>query len=302
MSWITPKTDWTSNDGVTETDFNRIEGNTQFLNGGLLKKGISYYANNTTAGGGAYNIRVAGGNLFSQSAVAGPMTGTFDIQKALGSTVWAAGNSTTSPCRVAAAQAVGANQWWYVFVLYNPTTAAFDVCMDDNFAGTNIQGSAITIAGYTMWKRVACQFEAGVPLSGSARLWDTVGKNNNFSISEARQESGMYDYQLVAGSRLLTLIGNDLSGTPSIVPSGMSFPVKLVFDPKATGSGYITVASGYNISGGGDFLGIFVATGDNDNARTTTVTPNDSDQILVNCNLTIYWDIFVIGWIDNGED
>ena len=302
MSWITPKTDWTTDDGIMATDLNRIEGNALAIRDGLLKKKLSYYANNTTAGGGAYNIRVVGGNLFSQSAVLGVMPGTFDIQKALGATEWAAGNATGSPCRVPGSNAVGANQWWYVFVLYNPTTAAFDVCMDDDFAGANIAGSAIETAGYTMWKRVACQFELGDPLSGSARLWDTVGKNNNFSISETRRESGIYDYQLLASLRLLTLIGNDLSGTPSIVPAGMSFPVKLVFDPKATGSGYITVASGYNISGGGDFLGIFVATGDNDNARTTTVTPNDSDQILVNCNLTIYWDIFVVGWIDNGED
>jgi len=27
MAWQTPKTDWTSADGVTDADFNRIEGN-----------------------------------------------------------------------------------------------------------------------------------------------------------------------------------------------------------------------------------------------------------------------------------
>lgn len=31
MAWITPKTDWTAADGVRNTDFNRIEGNTQQL-------------------------------------------------------------------------------------------------------------------------------------------------------------------------------------------------------------------------------------------------------------------------------
>lgn len=31
MAWSTPKTNWTSNDGAAETDFNRIEGNTAEL-------------------------------------------------------------------------------------------------------------------------------------------------------------------------------------------------------------------------------------------------------------------------------
>jgi hypothetical protein len=31
MTWSTPKTDWTSTDGVTNTDMNRIEGNIESL-------------------------------------------------------------------------------------------------------------------------------------------------------------------------------------------------------------------------------------------------------------------------------
>lgn len=31
MAWVTPKTDWTSNDGVDFNDFNRIEGNIAFI-------------------------------------------------------------------------------------------------------------------------------------------------------------------------------------------------------------------------------------------------------------------------------
>jgi len=31
MAWQTPKTDWTSVDGVTDADFNRIEGNVNYI-------------------------------------------------------------------------------------------------------------------------------------------------------------------------------------------------------------------------------------------------------------------------------
>lgn len=303
MSWITPKTDWDTDDGIMATDLNRIEGNTQFLNDGLLKKGISYYANNTTAGGGAYNIRVAGGNLFSQSAVAGPMPGTFDIQKVLSSTVWAAGDGTASPCRVAAAQAVGANQWWYVFILYNPTTAVFDVCMDDNAAGTNIQGSAITTAGFTMWKRVACQFEAGVPISGSARLWNTIGHKNHFFIHENIFDRSVAAVAISAGTTNTQILSSStLIGTPKLVPPGLSYPVFLEFAADTAGSLEVWSALNgtSNVPGGGGK--IYIAVASYDSRTAITVIPDGSDQICIFSTPANSYYIIVTGWIDNGED
>jgi len=303
MSWITPKTDWTTDDGVMATDLNRIEGNSLAIRDGLLKKKLSYYANNATAGGGAYNIRVIGGNLFSQSAVLGVMPGTFDIQKALGATEWAAGDGTGSPCRVADAQAVGANQWWYVFVLYNPTTAAFDVCMDDDFAGANIAGSAIETAGYTMWKRVACQFEAGNPVTDAARLWDTVGRENHFSISEGQADSGVHESITGSTLTIVALNGDSLTGTPAIIPPGLSLPINLVFRPNGTvvnrlyahGGDHQTTISGVNYN-------YLYFDGDEYNTQRITLIPNSDDEINLTTSATADWTIIVVGWIDDAND
>jgi hypothetical protein len=41
MSWVTPKTDWTSTTGIAETAFNRIEGNISHLGAPGTQKAIN---------------------------------------------------------------------------------------------------------------------------------------------------------------------------------------------------------------------------------------------------------------------
>lgn len=48
--WLSPKTDWSQEDGVLSSDLNRIEGNTQHLKENLLpylKATVTYYVSNT---------------------------------------------------------------------------------------------------------------------------------------------------------------------------------------------------------------------------------------------------------------
>ena len=307
MAWVTPKTDWNTDDGIMNTDLNRIEGNTQFINESLLKRGVSYYANNTTAGGGAYNIRVVGGNLFSQSAISGPMPGSFDIQKVLSSTVWAAGNATDSPCKCPDSAAIGAYTWWYVFVLYNPTTEAFDVCMDDNVAGSNIQGSAITTAGFTMWKRVACQFEEGV----SSGLCHTIGLQGHFYTQAHDNDLRLtVNTGVVSGTFNLSMINSITAKT--ITPPGLSFPCRFTFDCQpSTFSSFLNVwspllGSTFTVTGGERFTVYSVSDGEGGyhaEYRSVTVIPDASDTIYVN-TITSNGDIRfrVVGWIDEATD
>lgn len=300
MSWQTPKTDWTTDDGIMANDLNRIEGNTVAIRDNLLKLGVSYYANNATAGGGTYNIRVIGGNLLSQSAVKGPMTGTFDIQKVLSATTWAAGNATSSPCRCPGAAAVGSNQWWYVFVLYNPTTAAFDVCMDDNFTGSHISGSAITTAGFTMWKRVACQIEYG----SGAWLGNTIGLHNHFYLAQSEADRGGSSGTITSGvTKTTALVISGLSGTPSAVPPGRCFPAILAIQYGSGSAGLLSLWSALHgttyVSSIGHTL---YMTTDNNIHEIITIIPDSSNQINAYTTSVVTYGYTVIGWIDNGED
>lgn len=290
MAWSTPKTDWDTDDGIMNTDLNRIEGNSLALGENMLKKGISYFANNTTAGGAGYNIRVAGGNLWSQSAVKGSMPGTFDIQKILSSDVWTAGNGAASPCKCPDSQAVGADQWWYVFVLYNPSTGAFDVTMDDNVGGTNISGTAITTAGFTMWKRVACQYED----DSAGNLHDMVGINGYFNSPECGTTTASLSAITV------TLV------TATDIPPGLSFPCIFQFTTRFTTTPtatYLTAASGLHSSGVVGTVGGFTGYLDAGNTyHYCTVAPNSSDQIYLYSVNAADVRYRAVGWIDDGND
>ena len=64
MAWITPKTDWASNPKTPRaTDFNRIEGNIDFLVGDIeTKKTLIVDAVNTK------RVTVSSGNTFQEIA------------------------------------------------------------------------------------------------------------------------------------------------------------------------------------------------------------------------------------------
>jgi hypothetical protein len=50
MAWTTPKTDWTTNDGIAAADLNRIEENTKQIKEGLLNGGTVASANSLNIG------------------------------------------------------------------------------------------------------------------------------------------------------------------------------------------------------------------------------------------------------------
>jgi len=56
MTWQTPKTDWTVTDGVTNVDFNRIEGNIQDLKDNKLNKTGDVMTGNLVLHGSVYPI------------------------------------------------------------------------------------------------------------------------------------------------------------------------------------------------------------------------------------------------------
>lgn len=312
MSFVTPKTDWDTDDGVTEVDLNRIEGNTLQNNTDIaanklevetdfsgfgFKRGIKYNANTGTLG--AYVIRVDSGYMSSQSAVKGVFGGTFSITKLLSADVWVAGTGAASPCRVAGSAAIGANQWWYVFVLYNPSTSAFDVCMDDNYAGSNIQGSAITTAGYTMWRRVACQFEMGV----AGYLWNTLGRMNRFYVAAAEANKGDTEAVSATTDTGITLDNASLAGNPYMIPN-VNFPVFLEVQADSGGFGASRVSVWsplHDFTSLGNGMGRTMLIAVNER-HVVEVLPSAGYQIRVRSTLAIDFTYSVFGWIDEATD
>lgn len=213
-AWETPKTDWDTDDLIGDSDLNRGESNSLALCELLYPfvKGFRFYANNSIAGGGLYNIKVAGGYCTSQTSVKGLINASGQtIQKILSSSNWAAGSGTSSPCK-APGTSIGSAQWWYVFQLYNPTTSAYDIALDTSISGANISGSAIETAGYTMWKRIGAVCETSSPL---AALMSTISQNQWFHV-ETLYSNNRYVNQSIVGIIVstVTLANSGLSLVP----------------------------------------------------------------------------------------
>ena len=113
MSWQNPKTNWTSADGVRNTDFNRIEGNILYLFNDAAREDVTLYVslsgNDTTGNGTAsspyatlskalsmlpkhlngknVNINVASGSYADDVDIRGFSGGMLTITGSLGTTV-----------------------------------------------------------------------------------------------------------------------------------------------------------------------------------------------------------------------
>lgn len=230
MTWTTPKTDWKASDGIANTDLNRIEENSSELRqvGEALgfKQGFEIFCNNAealspTLGDSSYNIKVRGGACFSQSARKGMIFGDFSIRKILSSSSWTSGNSNTSPCKAPGAT-LGSNQWWYIFILQNPTTGAFDIAMDTSVSGANIAGSTIESAGYTMWKRIGSVLEN----NDNSELQNTFGSSNRFHMSYSGITGNDYSESTnINLGATITLNHEQLTGTPTLIPPNFNMPV-----------------------------------------------------------------------------
>jgi|TARA_R100000750_G_C2329861_1_gene89729 hypothetical protein len=154
-TWTTPKTNWTTNDGIGDTDLNRIEENTEYLYdqndnvAGHLRNYVSGFTVNANSGSeGVYEIRVSGG-IWSDSNGNYVDWGGAEMVKTLSATAWTAGAS--GQARIDSATYT-TNGWYWVFALYNPSTNAHDFAVDDDITGANL-GPAAT-AGYTLSRRV----------------------------------------------------------------------------------------------------------------------------------------------------
>jgi len=189
-TWTTPKTNWTTNDGIGDTDLNRMEENTEYLYdqnnnvAGHLKNYISGFTVEANSGSeGVYGIKVTGG-IWSDDSGDYVDWGTASMSKTLSATAWTAGAS--GQARIDGAT-YNTNRWYWVFALYNPSTSAHDFAVDDDILGANL-GPATT-AGYTLSRRVcAVLTTTHIAVAGIMPMHyeSTLGKITYAGLASAR--------------------------------------------------------------------------------------------------------------------
>jgi len=167
MSWLTPKTNWASFDGIQFSDLNRIEGNT---------KALLLYASNVIGldmRSLAGEISIYPGACCDESAEL-----LIELPNAMRKTKnsWAAGTDNGG----LVGSAPGADySWQYTFLIYNTTTGAVDVAIDDNPGGTNV----LSVTGFSHKRRIGSIAAYASSFNGG----HSVG--NFFSPGGLREES-----------------------------------------------------------------------------------------------------------------
>lgn len=154
-TWTTPKTNWTSSDGIGDGDLNRIEENTEYLydREGVsivaLRDYISQFKVELAAGAaGATEVRVRGG-IWCDSASGFVDWGGAVVTKNFTSSNWTSGGGGEAKLT---ASSYSSDRWFWVFAIYNPTTNTADFAIDDNLAGSNL--GEVSLAGYTLHRRI----------------------------------------------------------------------------------------------------------------------------------------------------
>lgn len=158
--WTPPKVDWTTADGIMDSDLNRIECNTQFLydqNQGQITsqanfiEGFYVRANGVGVGDAPYEVTVSGeGKTPRWSHTDGTSIDfPFVRSKVLSAADWVAGDGGEGKLQGATFTTDG---WFWVYALYNPTTIEYDLAFDDNALGDNLGQAAA--AGFTIARRL----------------------------------------------------------------------------------------------------------------------------------------------------
>lgn len=143
MAWQTPKTDWDTEDGVADSDLNRMESNSEYLyDQTRILKG--YLRGFKLHGGGGSAFAIFPGECMDDT-VSNPTEITFTGMSKT-SAAWVAGEGNGS---VAPGVNLSAYTWYYIFVIKNSVSGASDIQIDSDVAGANISA-----AGFTLKRRV----------------------------------------------------------------------------------------------------------------------------------------------------
>tara|TARA_R100000750_G_scaffold28942_1_gene18338 strand:+ start:642 stop:1616 length:975 start_codon:yes stop_codon:yes gene_type:complete len=172
-TWTTPKTNWTTNDGIGDTDLNRMEENTEYLydqqqgSESVFNNYVNgFHVQGNTASLSDYEVSLSGGFWVEDDGSFVQWSTPFATvtTKTLSASSWTAGSGGQAKAPGATFSTDG---WYWVFALYNPTTNALDFAIDSSITGANL-GTVITPApggsGFTQYRRI-CPIKTSTLLS-----------------------------------------------------------------------------------------------------------------------------------------
>lgn len=134
MTWITPKTNWNTSDGIGYADLNRIESNILNVRNATVRKvqGFGYLIYNNVSGYDGI-VAIQSGSCYSSDGF--PIYQTTEFRKNLNTWVLGSGNDKGG---MASAVTPASETWYYIYAILNSSTGAIDFMFDDDPDGVNI--------------------------------------------------------------------------------------------------------------------------------------------------------------------
>lgn len=211
MAYSTPKTNWTTSDGIKDSDLNRIENNNKANHDDLYsgcnnyKNGFEFTALNTAITLYPGNALAYNGGYFISLGV--------PFYKVFNSTKWAAGSGAGVPC-ILDNVTYALNTWYFIFIVKNPSTGVVDIVADSSINGSNIATSEAGVTyGFTEFIRIG--------YLKSSTLWYTHGVGSRFWLGGATANR-THSFSLTSGQgQVATQLTAVDANTSKVVPLGL---------------------------------------------------------------------------------
>lgn len=153
--WKTPKEDWDANTGITYGLLNDIGANESALRDEayLSIDGFEVNVLNwSSANAGTLTIKGGATYVHTNPFVLGTDPYPVRVTTTWTKTLAAFSNGTAGGAKAAGSAAYAHGAWWFLYLLYNSTTGAYDYALDDNVTGVNV----MSIAGYDRYRAISC--------------------------------------------------------------------------------------------------------------------------------------------------
>jgi len=237
MTWITPKTNWTTSDAIGYSDLNRIESNILGVRNATVRKvqGFGYLIyNNVPSYDGI--VAIQPGSCYSAGGF--PIRQDTEFRKNLNTWSLGSGNDKGG---MASAVTPAAYTWYYIYALLNSSTGDIDFMFDDDPGGVNIPAGTYDQKRYIgAFKTSGAGVESSFYIHEMYAIGDDtfINPNDMYADREIEYNNINNDYDLI---------------TLTNAPRGYALPARLVTAQLNTYSdadisyGFISAYGGFTV-------------------------------------------------------